>query len=94
MIEQNAAIANGVLMALLVLLALASLFYLYRHERWDRLPMLLLALLSSNLLTFLGDGVIWPIGSDCPHVLAESVASFLTPGHLLNLRPHCSSPSL
>lgn len=88
-VGQHVELVNMILAALLALLPLAVLVYLYRFTYLDRLPLLILAIVCAVQLHFLGDGASLPAGLSLPFVpadaplLATPVMSLLAPDHLI-----------
>ena len=86
---QQVQVVNRILAALLVLLPLPVLVYLYRFTYLDRLPLLILAIACAFQLHFLGNGAILPAGLSLPfaptdvYLLATPVVSLLAPDRLI-----------
>ena len=80
---KNVVFMNGVLVFIVAIALPLSLFFLYRFARIDRLPLLILAVVSAGMINFLGSGVELPIGSASLPLLTGKVVDLLMPGRIV-----------
>lgn len=79
---EHAVQINNILWVLTAVALPFSLFIVYRFRGLNRLPLLLLGIVSALMLNFLGDSVIIPIGV-VPFSLANAVGMLLLPSQII-----------
>lgn len=79
----NVVFVDRILVVIVAIVLPISLFFLYRFARLSRLPLLVLALVSSGMLNFLGSGVELPILPVTLPALTSPVGDLLSPDRIV-----------